>query len=45
MAAQSTEPEMEVWRNIFDQNMRKLKVYLIPDEIIHLDTEFESNTL
>jgi hypothetical protein len=41
MAAQSSEPEMEVWRNVFDQNTRKLKMYLIPDEIIHLDTGFE----
>ncbi|XP_060608043.1 uncharacterized protein LOC132760152, partial [Ruditapes philippinarum] len=41
MAAQHTEPEMEVWRNVFDQNTRKLKMYLIPDEIIHLDTGFE----
>ncbi|XP_060593459.1 uncharacterized protein LOC132747943 [Ruditapes philippinarum] len=41
MAAKSTELEMEVWRKVFDQNTRKLKTYLIPDEIIHLDTGFE----
>ncbi|XP_060580077.1 uncharacterized protein LOC132736875, partial [Ruditapes philippinarum] len=41
MAVQSTELEMEVWRKVFDQSTRKLKTYLIPDEIIHLDTGFE----
>ncbi|XP_060596527.1 uncharacterized protein LOC132750550 [Ruditapes philippinarum] len=41
MAAQSTELEMEVWRNVFDQNRRKLRMYLIPEEIIDLDTGFE----
>jgi hypothetical protein len=41
MTVQSTELEIEVWRKVFDQCTRKLKTYLIPDEIIDLDTGFE----
>ncbi|XP_060571930.1 uncharacterized protein LOC132730092, partial [Ruditapes philippinarum] len=41
LAVQSTVLEMDVWRKVFDQSTGKLKTYLIPDEIIHLDTGFE----
>jgi hypothetical protein len=41
MAVKSTESEMEGWQKVLDQTTRKLKKYLIPDEIIHLQTGFE----
>ncbi|XP_060580336.1 uncharacterized protein LOC132737116 [Ruditapes philippinarum] len=41
MASKSPESKMEGWRKVLDQNTRNLKKYLIPNEIIHLDTGFE----